>query len=92
MPQLLTPGRWRALSATSTRRHAFTVLAFDQRGNYRQLLPANSTYEDAVQIKYEVVAALAPHTSAVLLDPEYGLKAAMLGVGSSGLLMCIEDT
>jgi tagatose 1,6-diphosphate aldolase len=77
---------------TSTQQQAFAVMAFDQRGNYRQLLPAGSTYADAVQIKYEVVSVLAPHTSAVLLDPEYGLKAALLGVKHSGLLMCIEET
>jgi tagatose 1,6-diphosphate aldolase len=88
----LTPGRWRGLMSTSTQCQAFAVLAFDQRSNYRQLLPAGSTYEDAVQIKYEVVTVLAPHTSAVLLDPEYGLKAALLGVKNSGLLMCIEET
>ena len=92
MPLTLTPGRWRGLVTTSTNRRTFTVLAFDQRGNYRQLLPPHATYDDAVQIKYEVVAALAPHTSAVLLDPDYGLKAALLGVGSSGLLMSIEET
>jgi tagatose 1,6-diphosphate aldolase len=92
MSLTLTPGRWRGLVTTSTSRQTFTVLAFDQRGNYRQLLPAGSTYDDAVQIKYEVVTALAPHASAVLLDPEYGLKAALLGVRNSGLLMCIEET
>ncbi|HEX3049123.1 MAG TPA: tagatose 1,6-diphosphate aldolase [Aggregatilineaceae bacterium] len=88
----LTPGRWRGLVTTSTSQQVFTVMAFDQRGNYRQLLPAGSTYDDAVQIKYEVVKVLAPHTSAVLLDPEYGFKAALLGVKHSGLLMCIEET
>ncbi len=92
MSSSLTPGRWRGLMTTSTNRQTFTVLAFDQRGNYRDLLPTGSTYEDAVQIKYEVIAELAPHTSAVLLDPEYGLKAALLGVKNSGLLMCIEET
>jgi tagatose 1,6-diphosphate aldolase len=92
MPLTLTPGRWRGLVTTSTARAAYTVLAFDQRGNYRQLLPAGSTYDDAVRIKHEVVAVLAPHTSAVLLDPEYGLQAALLGVRNSGLLMCIEET
>jgi tagatose 1,6-diphosphate aldolase len=92
MPLALTPGRWRGLVTTSTERRAFTVLAFDQRGNYRQLLPSGSTYDDAIQIKYDVVKVLAAHTSAVLLDPEYGLKAALLAVGRSGLLMCIEET
>jgi tagatose 1,6-diphosphate aldolase len=92
MPDTLTPGRWRGLQTTSTARDVFAILAFDQRGNYRELLPADATHDDAVGIKYEVVAALAPYTSAVLLDPIYGMKAAMLGTRSAGLLMSIEKT
>jgi tagatose 1,6-diphosphate aldolase len=92
MPDTLTPGRWRGLQTTSTARDVFAILAFDQRGNYRDLLPADATHEDAVEIKCEVVAALSPHTSAVLLDPIYGMKAALLSVKDCGLLMCIEKT
>jgi tagatose 1,6-diphosphate aldolase len=92
MPEMLTPGRWRGLQTTSTTRNVFVILAFDQRGNYRELLPAGATHDDAVGIKYEVVAALAPYTSAVLLDPIYGMKAALLGMRNTGLLMSIEKT
>jgi tagatose 1,6-diphosphate aldolase len=92
MPYMLTPGRWRGLQTTSTERDVFAIMAFDQRGNYRELLADGSTHDDAVEIKYEVVAALSPYTSAVLLDPIYGLKAALLGVRNRGLLMCVEKT
>lgn len=92
MKQQLTPGRWRGLQTTSTRDHLFTILAFDQRGSYRRMLPENSTYETAVQIKTEVVVALSPHASAVLLDQEYGLYPALHMAGSSGLLMSVEKT
>jgi tagatose 1,6-diphosphate aldolase len=92
MPDTLTPGRWRGLQTTSTAREVFAILAFDQRGNYRELLADDSTHDDAVEIKYEVVAALSPYASAVLLDPIYGTKAALLGVRNRGLLMCVEKT
>lgn len=92
MTQTLTPGRWRGLVATSTDSHVFTILAFDQRGSYVEMLPEGSTFEDAVTIKQEVITALSPHTSAVLLDPTYGLTPALYMSRSSGLLMALEKT
>ncbi len=88
----LTPGKWRGLQLTSTDAHIFTILAFDQRGSYRRMLPQSTSYAQAVAIKREVVAALSPHTSAVLLDPVYGLDAAMHMSGRSGWLMALEKT
>lgn len=92
MTQTLTPGRWRGLTACSTDSHVFTILAFDQRGSYVDMLPEDSTFEDAVTIKQEVITALSPHTSAVLLDPTYGLTPALHMSRSSGLLMALEKT
>jgi tagatose 1,6-diphosphate aldolase len=92
MTQTLTPGRWRGLVATSTDSHVFTILAFDQRGSYIEMLPEGSSFDDAVTIKQDVVAALSPHTSAVLLDPTYGLTPALHMSRSSGLLMALEKT
>ncbi len=92
MTQLLTPGKWRGLNATSGSSASFSILAFDQRGNYRAMLPADATFEQAAHIKAEVVGALAPHVTAVLLDPVYGLEAALAMPGSCGLLMAVEKT
>ncbi len=92
MKQTLTPGKWRNLKQTSTDGHIFTILAFDQRGSYRRMLPEGTSYEAAVQIKREIVVALSFHTSAVLLDPIYGLPAAQDMAGASGLLMSLEKS
>lgn len=92
MTQQVGPGTWRGLKQTSTSDHIFTILAFDQRGNYRKMLPEGTPYEAAVQIKTEVVSALSPHTSAVLLDPIYGLQPALHVAGSSGLLVALEKS
>ena len=81
----LTPGRWRGLKATSTSEHVFTIMAFDQRGSYAKMLPPDSSYEQAVAIKSEVVGQLSPYTSAVLLDADYGLLPAMQMHRNSGL-------
>ncbi len=92
MTTTLTPGKWRGLKSTSTDAHLFTILAFDQRGSYRRMLPQGTPHTVAVAIKREVVTALSPHTSAVLLDPIYGLDAAMHMFGGSGWLMALEKS
>ncbi len=93
MTQTLTPGRWRGLKSTSLDANIFTILAFDQRGTYKKMLPDTTSYETAVQIKQEVVVTLAPHVSAVLLDAApYGLSSALAMTGRSGLLMSLEKS
>ena len=88
----LTPGRWRGLKVTSTSENVFTIMAFDQRGSFAQMLPAGSSYEHAVSIKSEVVGQLSEHTSAVLLDADYGLLPAMQMHRNSGLLLALEKS
>lgn len=92
MSRSLTPGKWRGLKLTSSANQTFTILAFDQRGNYRAMLPADASFTQAAQIKAEVVSLLAPQVTAVLLDPVYGLEAALSLPGSCGLLMALEKT
>jgi tagatose 1,6-diphosphate aldolase len=89
---ILSPGRWRGLKTTSTPRNIFAILAFDQRGSYRKMLPAGTSYADAVSIKSEVVVALSYHVSAVLLDNQYGLEAIQKMSGGSGILMSLEES
>jgi tagatose 1,6-diphosphate aldolase len=92
MTQTLTPGRWRGLKLTSGTSNVFTILAFDQRDSYTKMLPTQASYDDAVSIKHEVVTALAPNASAVLLDATFGMKSALNLNRSSGLLMALEKS
>ncbi|XWX04067.1 tagatose 1,6-diphosphate aldolase [Aggregatilineales bacterium SYSU G02658] len=92
MTYTLTPGRWRGLQNTSTFRHVFTILAFDQRGSYAEMLPAGTDYAAAAAIKGEVVEALSPFVSAVLLDPDYGLTASQRMASGCGLLLSVEKS
>lgn len=92
MTQSLTPGRWRGLKATSTRNNVFSILAFDQRGTYRKMLPEGTSYEDAAQIKRDIVVALSFNASAVLLDNQYGLKSVNDMNGGAGVLMSYEES
>lgn len=92
MTQELTIGKWRGLKASSSDNHTFSILAFDQRGSYVDMLPKDSTFDHAAGIKAEVIAALAPRATAVLLDPIYSLPAMQVLPGACGLLMPIEKT
>ncbi len=92
MTQTLTPGRWRGLRTTSSRKNVFNILAFDQRGNFRKMLPPDTGYEAAVQMKRDIVMSLSYHASAVLLDNEYGLPSIVDMNGSSGILMAYEES
>ena len=96
-------GKRRGLQATSTARGLFTILAFDHRGSLRRMMcpdaPDTVPYADAVALKLEIVAALAPHASGVLLDPIYGASQAVVaGAGTGalpgrvGLLVALEET
>jgi tagatose 1,6-diphosphate aldolase len=92
MTQTLTPGRYRGLKMTANDGHIFNILAFDQRGSYRKMLPAATSFEDAVAIKREVVVGLAPHVTAVLLDNQYGLPSVLGMRGGCGVLMSLEES
>ncbi|MFZ4813697.1 MAG: tagatose 1,6-diphosphate aldolase [Phototrophicaceae bacterium] len=92
MPIHLTPGRYRGLRGTSTPNNVFNILAFDQRGSYRKMLPSGTSYADALQIKQEVIVALSDAVSAVLLDNQYGIPPAMHMRGGCGLLLSLEES
>ena len=83
----LTPGRYRGLKSTSLAEgDVFGIIAFDQRGSYRQMMPADASYEELSQVKGEIIGALSNDASAILTDPTYGLNAAMQMSPKAGLL------
>ena len=93
MPTTLTPGRYRGLKSTSlAEADVFGIVAFDQRGSYRQMMPAGASYDALAQVKGEIIGALSNEASAILTDPTYGLKAAMEMSPNSGLLLALEKS
>lgn len=95
----LSIGKVRGLRATSTAQGVFTVLAFDHRQSFAKMLPSANghpaSYEQVVTAKCAVVEALAPSSSAVLLDPVYG-AAQTIASGvlprETGLIVAVEET
>ncbi len=91
MTQQISPGRYRGLKTSSlSEADVFGIVAFDQRGSYRSMLPENTPFEELVQIKVDIIGALSKYASAILTDANYGVLPAMLMSGKSGLMMALE--
>jgi len=95
----LTIGKLRRLQQCATPDGKLVVLAMDHRDNLRQALnPQNPDAvpdEALVAFKRDVVAALAPAASAVLLDPEYGAEQSIASGAlprDTGLIVAVERT
>jgi tagatose 1,6-diphosphate aldolase len=93
----LSIGKFRGLQQTSTSYNAFAVCALDHRNNLRQLLrpedPSAATVDEMVAFKLELVRALAPAASAVLMDPQLSAAqtiAAGVLPGNIGVLVSVE--
>jgi tagatose 1,6-diphosphate aldolase len=95
----LTIGKIRGLQQTATKRGAISVLALDHRNNLRASLaphdPKSVTDADMYTFKNEVVGSIAKASSAILLDPEYGLANCISSgslPGHVGLIATLDQT
>jgi len=93
-------GKIRGLQQISTSEGIFIICAMDHRGSLKTMIEKEQLddyvdYQEIVEHKLELCAALAPHASAVLLDPNFGAAQCISsGVlpGHIGLLVSIEAT
>lgn len=95
----LTPGKQKGLQAVSDSRGVIAAAAMDQRGSLKSAIAKEKGADkNAVpprmleEFKTAVVRVLTPHASAILLDPEYGLPAAMARSKNAGLLLAYENS
>jgi len=83
---MTTPGKYRHLTRTSTESGHFAILAIDHRDNLKDSLQKHAsgpvTEDDLSAFKLDVIRHLAPHISAVLVDPAYGIGP---GIGRAAL-------
>jgi tagatose 1,6-diphosphate aldolase len=94
----LSLGKLRALTTLSSAQGVFTILALDHDVSLRKIFWGSAweraPFDEVVLTKMEMVKALAPHASAVLLDPKYGMASAIREhavPGNVGLMSLIED-
>ena len=95
----ISPGKLRGLQQVANTRGILTVCAIDHRESLRRALneknPEAVSYQEMVDFKLDLVGAVAPFASAVLLDPIYGAGQAIasgLLPGQTGLLVSAEKT
>lgn len=93
MPTCLSPGRYRGLKNVSLPdADTFGIVAFDQRGSYRNMMGVDASYAQLCQVKTEIIGALSRTASAVLTDPIYGMGAALRMSPRAGLLLALEKS
>lgn len=97
MSGTLSAGKFRALRRLADANGRFKMMAADQRPPVikaiNQKLGADAaTYERVGGVKRALVQALAGHSSAVLIDPDYGYSQAFDALPAApGLLLTLED-
>ncbi len=96
---MLSIGKVRGLQQLSSASGIFTICAMDHRGSLKSMLAQRHsgevTHAEMVEFKLELCAALAPCSTAVLLDPDYGAAQCIAsGVlpADAGLLISAESS
>jgi tagatose 1,6-diphosphate aldolase len=95
----ISAGKQKGLHAVSDSRGVIAAAAMDQRGSLKSAIAKEKgvdknevTAKMLEEFKTAVVRVLTPHASAILLDPEYGLPAAMARSKNAGLLLAYENS
>jgi tagatose 1,6-diphosphate aldolase len=92
----LTTNKLAALKRLSDENGVIGALAIDQRGSLKKMIAAGSANdvgdEGIIRFKELVSEELTPYSTAILLDPEYGLPAAKVRSKDAGLLVAYEKT
>ena len=95
----LTIGKLRGLQQIADDGGIFAMCAMDHRGSMKRMIdpghPASVSYTTLVAYKRDLCAALAPASTAVLLDPLYGAAQVITGGAlprDVGLLVSVEAT
>lgn len=93
----LTIGKIRGLQQISSPDGIFAICAMDHRESLRSMIAkvhaGEVSYRDMVERKLELCETLARHSTAVLLDPNYGAAQCIAGSalpGGTGLLVSME--
>jgi tagatose 1,6-diphosphate aldolase len=93
----ITPGKQKGLQAVANQKGVIAAAAMDQRGSLRNAIAKDKGIDKSAvttdmmsEFKEAVARILTPYATAILLDPEYGLKAAKARAKNAGLLLAYE--
>jgi tagatose 1,6-diphosphate aldolase len=94
----ITRGKFNGINACADNRGVIAALAVDHRGNLLEAIArargehGQATAADMLAFKMAVTRVLTPLSSAILLDPEYGLEAIASCAPSTGVLLAYEKS
>jgi tagatose 1,6-diphosphate aldolase len=94
----ITRGKFDGINACADNRGVIAALAVDHRGNLLEAIAKargenrQATATDMLAFKTAVIRMLSPLTSAVLVDPEYGLEAISTRAQGCGVLLAYEKS
>lgn len=92
----ISKGKFDGINAVADKNGVIAALAIDQRGSLSKAIAkakgSETTRGEMIAFKTAVVELLTPHSSAVLLDPEYGLEPSKRRAKSAGLLLAYEKS
>ncbi len=93
------PEKLKHLEKLSNAQGVIAAAAMDQRGSLKKSIakekgcdPSQITNEMMEEFKTAVTKILTPYSTAILLDPEFGLPAAKARASNAGLLLAYETT
>ncbi len=94
----ISKGKFAGMNACADQRGVIAALAVDHRGNLLEAIArargpeGQATAEDMLAFKTAVTRTLTPYTSAILLDPEYGLEAIPSRASGAGVMLAYEKS
>src|SRR3989441_7841271 len=94
----ITRGKFNGINACADNHGVIAALAVDHRGNLLEAIAqargehGQATAADMLAFKKAVTRVLTPSTSAILLDPEYGLEAIASRAPGKGVLLAYEKS
>ncbi|MDO8519249.1 MAG: tagatose 1,6-diphosphate aldolase, partial [Deltaproteobacteria bacterium] len=96
---ILTEGKKNHLNKLANKKGIIAAAAMDQRGSLKKSIaaakgvdPSAVTKEMMMEFKTAVTKVLTPYSTAILLDPEFGLPASKVRAPQAGLLLAYEST
>jgi len=95
----LSIGKIRRLQQLANERGIMAMCALDHRGSLMKMLSAGQSqgagYQEMVDFKLDLCRVVAPHATAILLDPIYGAAQAITAgaiPNTTGLLVSLEES
>lgn len=92
----MTRSKFAAINACADGNGVIAAAAMDQRGSLEKSIGkargAATTPDDLVQFKKAVTAVLTKYSTAILMDPEFGLPALQMRAPGTGVLLAYEKT